>query len=297
MKNCKLTVRTRGVLGLATTLLLALPITAQSLVETGEHTAHTPLIRAFEGGSLNWSGYAVSTPNVTSVSGTFIVPEVAGPGAVGGLPPDMSAWVGIDGYTSGTVEQIGVSGTVDSSGKATYYAWWEMYPRNSQTIKGMKIAAGDKITASVNYLGGGRFKLSITDITAGQSFSTTQSAPVGGRDAAQLNSAEWVIERAATIYKGYLTILPLTTFAPLTFTDATFVADGTSASLQDAVSSDTHYAGYPDPAPLQPYWEDMYIWGASHEPLDEVGPVVGDSFTATFIDNGTPVELPGVFRR
>src|SRR5437899_1214954 len=63
--------------------------------------------------SLNWSGYAVSASDVTSVSATFTVPEVGPPGSIGGLSPDFSAWVGIDGYTSATVEQTGIAGSWD----------------------------------------------------------------------------------------------------------------------------------------------------------------------------------------
>src|SRR5947208_2533051 len=72
-----------------------------------EEALHLPRVQSARGGSLNWSGYAVSAENVTSVTATFNVPVVKGPGGPAKLPPDVSAWVGIDGYTSGTVEQIG----------------------------------------------------------------------------------------------------------------------------------------------------------------------------------------------
>lgn len=265
--------------------------------------SHVPVIRTENGLSLNWSGYAVSAPDVTSVSATFTVPEVGPPGSIGGLPPDMSAWVGIDGYTSGTVEQTGIAGYWDDkAGAATYYAWWEMYPRAESVIKKMTIAAGDSITASVTYDGKTSFTLSIADTTTGESFSTTVSAPSGGSKIAERSSAEFVVERAATISKGYLTILPLATFTPdEVFTDASFTAGGTTMTLQQAVGSLTEYAGFPDTPPPQPYWEQMIMAGVDDNgnafPLDDVSSVTGNSFSATFLDNGTPFPIPGVFRK
>ena len=239
----------------------------------------------------------MSIPDVTSVTGTFTVPAVSGPGSVGGFPADVSVWVGIDGYTSNTVEQIGISGSFDSStNTASYSAWWELYPRVSNTIHGVTVSAGDTITASVEYLGGGSFNLSIQDLKNGQSFSIVARAPVNGPDAAQRNSAEWVVERAATIYKGYLTILPLATFSPaVTFSGESFTAGGNTHTLQYAVDNFVQYAGS-GTAPSLPYWEQMYIVGTTststtYVPLDSTSSVSSNSFTVTFVDNGEPLIL------
>jgi hypothetical protein len=269
---------------------------------TVHQTSRLPIIRNSNGLSLNWSGYAVSASDVTSVSATFTVPEVGPPGSIGGLTPDFSAWVGIDGYTSGTVEQTGIAGSWDdSTATATYNAWWEMYPRVSTTIRSMTISAGDSITASVTYDGGGSFTLSIADNTTGQAFSATASAPVGGPNVASRNSAEFIVERAATIDKGYLTILPLATFSTEMFTGATYTAAGTTLSLQDTVNNLTEYAGFPATPPPQPYWENITMVGVDQNgnafPLDSISSVAGHFFTATFLVNGTPFPIPGVFRQ
>jgi hypothetical protein len=166
----------------------------------------------------------------------------------------------------------------------------------------MTISAGDSITASVTYNGRGSFTLSIADNTTGQSFSTTPSAPVGGPKVAQRNSAEFIVERAATISKGYLTILPLSTFNnDEIFTDASFTAGGTTTTLQQAVDNFTEYAGFPDTPPAQPYWEQITMIGVDSNgnpfPLDSISPVVGNSFSATFLANGTPFPIPGIFRQ
>jgi hypothetical protein len=79
--------------------------------------------------SSNWSGYAVdsSKDSVSSVAGSWTVPAVAGSGTA-----YSSIWVGLDGSNSSTVEQIGTDSDV-INGQAQYYAWYEMYPKDSVT--------------------------------------------------------------------------------------------------------------------------------------------------------------------
>src|SRR5262245_38118591 len=99
--------------------------------------------------STNWSGYAVNTSRgaVTAVSGTWVVPTVTGGGTA-----YSSAWVGIDGFSSSTVEQIGTDSDL-VNGIPRYYAWYEMYPAPSIELP-LTIQAGDTITAAVTYASG-----------------------------------------------------------------------------------------------------------------------------------------------
>jgi hypothetical protein len=291
----------------SSTIFIALLLSFPGIAFAAPAMANLPLVRTLEGASLNWSGYAVSVSDVTSVTGTFNVPTVSGPSSVSGLPTDVSVWVGIDGYTSGTVEQVGVSGSYDgTTNTASYYAWWELYPRFSMPIRAMTVDAGDEITATVQYLSGGSFQLSIEDTTHSQSFSIVARAPVGGAKVAQRNSAEWIVERAATIYKGYLTILPLATFSDVTIRDASFTVDaGSPVTLQYVVGHPAEYVEYSGSGtpPSQPYWESMYIVGYNSGTghydlhLDATSSVASDSFTVSFLNNGAPILLPGVFRK
>ncbi len=255
-----------------------------------------PVARTSNGLSLNWSGYAVNITGVTSVSGTFSVPTVGAPCGVSGFQGDVSVWVGIDGYSTGTVEQTGVAGSCDlSTGAPTYYAWWEMYPRSSVVIRSMSINPGDSITASVVYNGGGSFTLSISDTTDGQSFATTVHAPVGGLNAAQRGSAEWVVERAATIYKGYLTILPLATFGSTTFTSASFtVGSGPQTTLQSAVGA---YAACSGTSPETSCFDQMTMVSVNSDgsltSLVQTSAVSSNAFSVAFLANGTPYLIPG----
>src|SRR5437016_6198193 len=93
--------------------------------------------------STNWSGYAVQARYhaVSSVAGSWQVPT-----AHSDVEGYSSTWIGIDGFASRTVEQVGTeSDFVD--GQAQYYAWYEMYPLPSVTINA-PVQPGDQISAS-----------------------------------------------------------------------------------------------------------------------------------------------------
>jgi hypothetical protein len=62
-----------------------------------------------------------------------------------------SFWVGLDGYSSSSVEQTG-SDTDCSGGRAVYYAWYEMYPNPSVSYSNT-VRPGDQFNASVTYAG------------------------------------------------------------------------------------------------------------------------------------------------
>ena len=197
--------------------------------------------------SINWSGYAVPTANgaVTYVSGSWTVPTATCSTSLDDTTGYAAFWVGIDGYSSNTVEQTGTdSDCVSTNGRRTdtptYYAWFEFYPAGSYIIEFSKgIKPGDTISASVTYNGqassgrrgasGPEFTISIEDVSTGQSYST--SAVVSG---AKQSSAEWIAEAPCCENNG--DILPLADFNPwagFSATSATTVT-GTSTSTFNA---------------------------------------------------------------
>jgi Peptidase A4 family len=177
-----------------------------------------PSASSLLGNSINWSGYAIaaSPGPVTSVVGSWTVPAVTG-----GAGSTYSAqWVGIDGYTSPTVEQIGTESDV-TNGVANYYAWYEMYPRGYVTLP-LTVHAGDVISAGVSY-GSGGFTLTLTDSTSGKpTFSTTQTM-----SNADLSSAEWIVE-APSNNRGPL---PLANFGTTSFSGAQATIAGTTGAI------------------------------------------------------------------
>lgn len=169
------------------------------------------------GTSTNWCGYASAdnlnnptTNSISSISGSWRVPTVVNSGA----DAYCAIWVGIDGFLSSTVEQIGTEHDW-LSGHQEHYAWFEMYPDYSYEIVGFPVHPGDLISASVAYQGNNVFVLSLVNSTRRVSTTvptnyTTAPAPV------QRNSAEWIVEAP---FSG--AILPLDHFTPITFTNCT----------------------------------------------------------------------------
>src|SRR5262249_48404404 len=108
--------------------------------------SHAPIkIRHSRAGSAtrsNWSGYAASgtSGSVTEAEGSGTGPPIQG--SCPSANQYSSFWVGIDGYTSKTVEQIGTDSDCQN-GVPTYYGWYEFYPHWSYLIKGVTIKPYD----------------------------------------------------------------------------------------------------------------------------------------------------------
>jgi hypothetical protein len=138
-----------------------------------------------------WTGYAVTGTDFTYVSGSWTVAAVD---CTKSPNTDSSEWVGIDGWSSNTVEQTGTD--ADCNGKTpSYYVWYEFYPLNTIVINTVSIAAGDKFSASVTYDGNEEYTVAITNETTNQSFSKeVKFNGAQGSGAPPRNSAEWIME-------------------------------------------------------------------------------------------------------
>jgi len=138
-----------------------------------------------------WSGYAVTGSDFTQVHGSWIVTE---PDCTKTPNSYSSEWVGIDGWSSNTVEQIGTD--TDCNGTSPYfYVWYEFYPLNTVVITDVSIAAGDVFSASVVYKGDNKYTVSIKNNTTDQSFSKeVEFSGALGSGKPPRNSAEWIME-------------------------------------------------------------------------------------------------------
>ena len=176
--------------------------------------------------STNWSGYAVtgSSGSVSDAKGSWTVPAIQG--SCPSTNQYSSFWVGIDGFSSGTVEQTGTDSDCQN-GAPTYYAWYEFYPHPAFLINGLTITPGDHITAEASF-SGRSFTVTITDTTTHHSFST--SARV---HSAQRSSAEWIAE-APSSSGG---ILPLADFGTVSFSACTAIVSGTPGTIGSFGSS------------------------------------------------------------
>ena len=198
--------------------------------------------------SQNWSGYADTQDTFNSVAANWTQPTVdcnhSGGGAggifnglLGGNPvgPGSAAasfWVGLDGYSSNSVEQLGADSDCNGT-TPTYYAWWEMFPNPSQVLSSSyPVHPGDQMTAWVASNGAGTdFYLALKDSTAGWYFSTNQTASPGfGR-----SSAEVVAEAPSSCNILFCNELPLADFGRIGFGGADLIDnanhDGSLASF------------------------------------------------------------------
>ncbi|QMU69665.1 G1 family glutamic endopeptidase [Streptacidiphilus sp. P02-A3a] len=137
--------------------------------------------------SNNWSGYAVTGGTFSTATASWTQNAISCTSGDG--ETDMSPWVGIDGFSSSTVEQTGSSGDCDGS-SPDYYAWYEMYPANVIIIN-KTVKPGDQFTGTVTHTSGTKYTLTLKDLTQGWTNSVTKSL------SADDSSAEAVMEMAA----------------------------------------------------------------------------------------------------
>jgi hypothetical protein len=187
--------------------------------------------------SSNWAGYAATggAGSFTSVSARWTQPTAS----CAGGSQYAAFWVGLDGYTSTTVEQIGTEADCTGPGPQTpqYYAWYEVYPGAGVNFAN-PVSPGDTFTGTVTSQGNDKFRLVLEDTTQGwtQTINTTQTG-------ADLSSAEAIAE-APSNTSGGSSVLPLTDFGSVNFTGVT--VNGTSLDTLDPVQismPDTSVAG------------------------------------------------------
>jgi len=189
-------------------LLVAIGVVAMpaSVTVTEVASGHPPIIRVRQGTSTNWSGYAAfgAPGSFTSAAATWTQPAVT----CTSQNTYSSYWVGLDGYNNSTVEQTGTEADC-STGAPRYYAWYEMFPRRSYFAP-ITVIPSHIYSASVTAQVRGSYTLTLTDVSAAKSFSTTQKL-----NQAQNASAEVVVEAP---YSGG--VLPLAKYGTVGFSGA-----------------------------------------------------------------------------
>jgi hypothetical protein len=179
--------------------------------------------------STNWSGYAVTATNgaVTDAKGSWIVPAVS----CTATNAYAAFWVGIDGYNSKTVEQIG-SDSDCVNGQPQYYVWYEFYPHWSYTVNSLPVKVGDIVSAEVSY-SRGSFTVSAS-VNGGAPFIISTKMNQAVR-----SSAEWIIEAP---WNGG--VLPLANFNTISLGyDSTNAANTNYATVGTTSGQISAFAG------------------------------------------------------
>jgi hypothetical protein len=238
--------------------------------------AAMPRLRIKESTSGNWSGYAVPletsgvTDTFSNVQGSWAIPTVTGAKRTDTY---LATWVGIDGYTDGTVEQIGSEQDWVGSGQQNY-VWFEMYPSDSYEIVGFPANPGDKITAQVHYVGQtsvseGRgksveesvFQLTIENTTKNVSFTVPASYTTVAT--AARGSAEWIAEAPSSRQ-----VLPVSDFGSVIFSNCS--------------ATSTRSGGLAEPISFWPYDPITLVDGSSGDATPSALTASGTAFSVSY---------------
>ena len=183
------------------TCAVAAASASAALTSHGQLLRLAPHLRSNTNSSSNWFGYNQGTLEqgtklFNSITGDWTVPTATQHTA--GQAEDSSDWIGIGGgcidagctATDSTLIQTGTEQDVDSTGAASYSAWWELVPAPSLTISNMTVEPGDHMHASISEVvpESDVWTITIEDVTRGESF--TQTAPYPSTHA----TAEWIEE-------------------------------------------------------------------------------------------------------
>jgi hypothetical protein len=201
-----------------------------------------PIISVGANQSNNWSGYnqgaiEQGAKTFTSISGTWTVPTASA--RKSGEAEYSATWIGIGGgcvdaactATDATLIQDGTGQDIDSSGRASYNAWWEIIPAPSVSLSGCSpdakctVAAGDQVTSTIATVANGLWTMSMSDTTRGWTWSMSvgYSSTEG--------SAEWIEETPVVIdNSGKVTVGPMPNLTGAHFDLAT--ANGAAAGLK-----------------------------------------------------------------
>ncbi len=199
--------------------------------------------------SSNWAGYAVTGSTFTDVKGTWVQPALTCPATGSSY---AAFWVGLGGETgNGGLEQTGTEADCQN-GRVSYSSWYETLPDGSVQVP-VTVTPGDTVSAEVAAdTTAGTATLTLTDVTTGQTFTTTTTPSI-----LDTSSAEWIAEAPSQCLGSRCLQLPLANFGTVQFSGSSTTANGHVGTISDASWSTTSIelgggAGSAVPAALSP---------------------------------------------
>ena len=149
--------------------------------------------------AYNWAGY-LAQGSYHFISSSWKVPSVAATNEWSG----NGEWVGIGGYSSSDLIQAGTR-AISHDGIVTYTAWYELLP-SVAVVTPLGIHPGDEVSAFIREESTDEWRITLTDHTTGQTFSTRVPYQ------SSYSSAEWIEEmpRGADGYEALDTADPVT---------------------------------------------------------------------------------------
>jgi hypothetical protein len=168
--------------------------------------------------TTNWAGYATTAGTLNGISGTWKVPTVSGSGDTAA----DATWIGIGGISSSDLIQTGTQNIVSPDGQVTTSAFYELLPDASEDISTLNVNPGDTVSASVDEISSGQWRITMNDTTTGGTFSTVVAYN------SSESSAEWIEEDPSD---GADQQIPLDNFGSVGFTSGTAIENGSTVSI------------------------------------------------------------------
>jgi hypothetical protein len=200
------------------------PITDRATIGKGKST------------STNWSGYAAYGTTFSDVKGSWTVPTADCSSMRKNQVSIATAFAGLDGYSSRTVEQTGTDMDCLGTNNPYYVAWYEFYPARAFFLDrgSYPVNPGDVMTSHV-FVGAGSVTVHLHNDTETPKWDYEASAPSANLD---LSSAEWILEAPSKT---------LTDFDHIDFSNASASGNGVTdgpindgAWSNDAITMVTH---------------------------------------------------------
>ncbi len=187
----------------ALTLITAIILAITFFKPMPSHAASAPHLFS----SKNYAGYVNRSSGshatkFTSVAGSWQVPSVKCSKA----NQAVGIWIGIGGIAhSNDLEQDGILIVCNASPHPQYVAFFEILPAAAQILT-LPVRPGDRINASVNFIGGSVFNFQIQDTTQGWNFARR-----GNKSGARLGAADCVVEAPSTLSNHILSLAKFST--------------------------------------------------------------------------------------
>ena len=167
--------------------------------------------------ALNWAGYVATGGTYTSVSGSWLVPDVQSDTSENVAD---ATWVGIGGVNSRDLLQAGTEALPDGNGNLVYQAWMEMLPQDSKVVP-LRVSAGDSVTVSITEESKGTWDVAFYNATTGKSYSATVNY------SSSFSSADWIEEMPVEVGG----VIGLDNFGTLRFTSGYAIKNGQPVTI------------------------------------------------------------------
>ncbi|GAD95948.1 aspergillopepsin-2 precursor, putative [Paecilomyces variotii No. 5] len=184
----------------------------------------------------NWSGAILESSNVTSVTGTFTIPNPKMPsGGTSSTAYCGCAWVGIDGdldiCPNGGLIQSGAAWCIQND-SPSFYAWYEWWPAQYMiTFDNFDVEAGDELKVTVTATSTSTGNTIVENLTRGTIIGHTwdTESPVLCEA-----TAEWIVEDFTDTSNGSEYLAPFANYGSVTFTDNSAIANGQIFGVSNA---------------------------------------------------------------